>query len=118
VAYRGSKWSGACSQRDVQLSAGSQQDGKEDRQQDERQVGGSVPLMDDEIIDDIADSFAARLNLVLTFPLHEQETVRQAILDDIEAMACVINDHQKTYDLRYFYNRSNYPVPYPVHPMR
>ena len=69
--------------------------------------------MDEEIIDDIALAFAERLGSTET-----RDTHYGTILEDIIAMACVINDHAPTYDLRYFYRNAGFPEPYPQHIMK
>lgn len=71
--------------------------------------------MDEDIIEDIADALAEQLNSLKASV--NWRFYYNAILDDIIAMAIVVNRHQPTYDLRYFYKRAGYPPPYPHHPM-
>lgn len=73
--------------------------------------------MDEDIIEDIADAFNEQLLSLSHHPVSIAGHYECAILDDVILMAIVINRHQPTYDLRYFYKRAGYPEPYPVHPM-
>lgn len=77
--------------------------------------------MDDDVIDGLADVFGLEFNhlrdatwlLPDVFSLMEEVLIRS-----IEGVAKVINDEEPTYDLRYFYRRSGYPEPYPLHEIR
>ena len=71
--------------------------------------------MDEDVIDDIAAAFANQLNGLIHYGGAELRHYETAIWDDILAIACVINMHVPTYDLRYFYAKCGYPEPYPVH---
>ena len=70
-------------------------------------------VMDEDIIDCIADTLAEQISKAAD----SSETAYWAVVDDIQAMACVVNQYEPTYDLRYFYRRANHPTPYPVHPV-
>jgi hypothetical protein len=71
--------------------------------------------MDDDVIEDLADALASEIAYLDT---HGFSRFIPAILDAIVAVATVINNHEETYDLRYFYKRAGYPEPYPTHEMR
>lgn len=72
--------------------------------------------MDEEIIDDIAETLAYQLQQARSMGDPSRSDVALlAVIDDIQAMACVINRHKSTYDLRYFYKATGHPEPYPVH---
>lgn len=74
--------------------------------------------MDEEIIDAIADTLAEQLRKAENVThIFIKEIASLAVLDDIIAMAVVVNTYQPTYDLRYFYRRTGFPEPYPDHPM-
>jgi hypothetical protein len=66
--------------------------------------------MDDDVIEAIADAFAARL--AVCYGTHAM-----VVLDDAYAVAVVIHDFEPTYDLRYYYKRIGFPEPYPIHEM-
>lgn len=68
--------------------------------------------MDEDVIDDIAAAFLERLSE------SGPNTHYGTILADIETMAYVIQSHNETYDLRYFYRNAGYPAPFPIHEMR
>lgn len=68
--------------------------------------------MDDDVIEALADAFAGQLNQLMSW-----DPQRLIIYDCIVEIAVVIHDFQPTYDLRYFYKRTEYPEPYPTHEM-
>ena len=68
--------------------------------------------MDEDVIEDLANALAEQLSY-----LKEWDPLRYSIYDAIVAVAVVINSHEPTYDMRYFYKRAGYPEPYPVHDM-
>ena len=73
--------------------------------------------MDEDVIEDIANAFAEQLSQLTGFSIVAADQYATAIYDDIIAIATVINSHEPTYDMRYFYKRAGYPEPYPVHDM-
>jgi Zn-finger domain-containing protein len=78
-----------------------------------------VISLDEDIIDDIAYAFSQQLEYLDDISSGVIRGYYQAaILDAIESMAEVINNHNQTYDLRYFYKNCGYPEPYPQHSIR
>lgn len=72
--------------------------------------------MDDDIIEDLADAFAGQIAYLRE--AHPRNAFEEIVYDSMFAIATVINNHNPTYDLRYFYKRAGHPEPYPVHPIQ
>jgi predicted ABC-class ATPase len=72
--------------------------------------------MDEDLIDALADVLHQQLTKATQVKIENHSMIAVlSVLDDIQAVAEVINDYQPTYDLRYFYRRAGYPEPYPEH---
>lgn len=75
--------------------------------------------MDEDLIEALADAFAEQLAVeIIGSPKADMDLIHYGVLWSINKIACVINDYQPSYDLRYFYKRAGYPKPYPEHPIR
>lgn len=74
--------------------------------------------MDEELIDSLGDALAGQMSKACNVRDEDNRKIAiLAVLDDILAIAEVINQYQPTYDLRYFYKRCGFPEPYPEHPI-
>jgi hypothetical protein len=68
--------------------------------------------MDEDEIDDLADSLYA----IFEYTVDPRKL--ETLYDAIHHVAIVVNNHNPTYDLRYFYKRAGYPEPYPEHELQ
>jgi hypothetical protein len=73
--------------------------------------------MDEDIIEDLADAFAGQLKYIEE-KFFTHSALKEVVYDSMYAVATVINNHNPTYDLRYFYKRAGFPEPYPIHPIQ